>query len=131
MESNATVETPEQLIERLGRMGEERVRGLIAKNYFPTHARPLVSNWLDEQEETRRKVVEMPHAPTPRPADDAAVKAQALARRAVAEAKLAKDAAAAAREQAQKAQKIVLTALVLGAIGVVASLGILFVLIFR
>lgn len=125
------METPAQLIDRLGRMGESRVRGLMAKNYFPAHARELVASWLDEQQEARERALAGPPVAAAPSSDGDTAKAQALARRAVAEAKLAKDAAVEARTQAQKAQKWVATALALGTIGVVSSIGILFVLIFR
>jgi hypothetical protein len=47
------METPDELLARLDRMGEERVRTLLGRDYFEAKALPLVRGWLERAEQAR------------------------------------------------------------------------------
>ena len=85
-----TIETPDQLLERLDLMGLERVKTLHRKNHFEKKKRGVVDGWIERKEEELN--------PTPAPAvakpDPAVQEALRIARRAFQEARKTQEAAA-------------------------------------
>ena len=114
----AVQETPDQLLERLDRMGLDRVKSLQSKNHFEPRARSLVQGWVDRKEEELRPAP----APTPEAApqpDPMLVEARRAANKAILDAKAAREAATAAR-------RLALIAAGLGGAGLVVAILALF-----
>jgi hypothetical protein len=114
------METPNQLLERLDRLGEQRVRHLIARKHFEPKKVPLVEGWLERQEQAR--IAAMPDP------DAEAKKAQEQAREAMAKARKASEAAAKADANAGKAQRLAIIATAVGSAAVLVSVLALFAL---
>ncbi len=108
----ATLETPAQMLERLDRMGLERVKALVESGHFEAKTIGLVTGWIKRKEEER-----FPTTPEPS-AEEVAREALKTARQAQAEARKARHAAASAR----RASTIALV--VAGAAAVIAVLGL-------
>ena len=87
----ATLETPNQMLERLDRMGLERVRALLEQDHFDPKTIGLVTGWIKRKEEERNPT---PAAP---PTEEVAREALKAARQAVSEARKARVVAAKAQ----------------------------------
>jgi uncharacterized MAPEG superfamily protein len=115
------METPDQLLARLDRMGEERVRALLCKKYFEAHTLPLVEGWISRKEQERSGN----GGRAPQQDLGAALdKARTLAGR-------ASEAAARATENANKAQRLAIVAVAVGAAALLISVLALFALAIR
>lgn len=77
----ASLETPDQMLERLERLGLERVQSLLGTNHFDPKTMGLVQGWIKRKEEERN--------PTPkvRTAEEIAQEALQVARQATKEAR--------------------------------------------
>ena len=113
------METPNQLLERLEKMGEQRVRGLLANPHFDPKALPLIQNWLSGKQPERDG-----GRPAKQELDEALEKARALARQ-------AGESAKKASEVARKANRMAFAALAAGSLGLLVSILALFVLALR
>jgi hypothetical protein len=120
------METPDQLLERLDRMGEDRVRGLLGREYFESKQVSLVQGWLSRKEQARVGN----HAAKP-DFDEALGRARALARQASEAAASARESAARAGENAVKAQRVAMIAVAIGSAGLLVSVLTLFALAIR
>ncbi|NIM01309.1 MAG: hypothetical protein GTN89_10795 [Acidobacteria bacterium] len=89
-----TLETPSQMLERLERMGLDRVKALLEKDHFDPKTIGLVAGWI------KRKQEEENPAPTAPPADEVAREALKIARQAAAGARQAHVGAAKAQRMA-------------------------------
>lgn len=121
------METPDQLLQRLGVMGEERVRALMAKKYFEPRQVPLVQGWLLQIDQARGNGKQA-----------AAQDPEELIRKARAMAREAREAASAARQRADEAQAMAkaaqrfsLIAVTVGSIGLLVSTLLLFAVAIR
>ena len=122
------MESPDQLLGRLDRMGEERVRALLGRKYFEPKTVPLVKGWLSKQEQERRgsgnrvdvldvgEVLEQVRE-VARHASEAAVKAQ--------------ECATQAGETARRTQRFAVIAIAVGSAGLLVSVLALFALAIR
>lgn len=113
------METPEEMLSRLERMGEARVRGLIASGHFAPKAMGLVKGWLGEKEKAS-----VPQPPAPAEPDLAARKAAAAVKKAT-------DVAAAASRLAVRAHRLAIVAIVIGGAGLLAAILTLFAMALR
>jgi hypothetical protein len=115
------METPDELLARLDRMGEERVRSLLGRKYFEPKAVSLVQGWLERLEQARS-------------GNGGAVPGAALlegleqARRAARESRAA---AERANESARKAQRLALIATTIGSVSMLVAVLALFALALR
>jgi hypothetical protein len=89
------MEAPDQLLARLDKMGEPRVRGLLAKDYFEPKTISLVQGWISRKERERTGPQRTPEQER----DEALRQALALAQE-------ASEAAARAHELARKADEL-------------------------
>jgi hypothetical protein len=78
----ATLETPDQMLERLDRMGLDRVKSLLATDHFEQKTIGLVHGWVKRKEEEKN-----PPAPPAPSAEEIAQEAHKIARLAVRESK--------------------------------------------
>lgn len=117
------VETPDQMLERLDRMGLKRVKSLTALGHFEKKAAPLVKGWIERRE---RELL----GPTPEPADPDQELRMAV-EEASRQAQQAKAGAKAAQKAALKAQRTALIAITIAGIGAVISILSLFALAIR
>jgi hypothetical protein len=117
------VETPDQLLERLDRMGLERVKSLILRGHFEQKAMPLVKGWI------QRKEREL-YGSAPEPVDPNQ-NLHAAVEQAARQAQQARAGAKAAGEAASKAWRMALIAITVAAIGAVVSIMSLFALAIR
>jgi hypothetical protein len=115
------METPDELLARLDRMGEERVRALLCKKYFEPKALPLVEGWISRKEQERSgNGGRAPHQDL----GVALEKARTLAGR-------ASEAASRATESASKAQRLAIVAVAVGSSALLISILALFALAIR
>jgi hypothetical protein len=115
------METPDELLARLDRMGEDRVRALLGREYFEGRAVPLVRGWLERVEKARSGNGDaVPGA--------ALLEGLEKARRAVRETKEAADQANAS---ARKAQRLALIATTIGSVAMLVAVLALFALALR
>ena len=121
------METPDQLLQRLGVMGEERVRALLGKNYFAPKQVSLVQGWLLQIDEARG-IGQKPPAYDP---EEMVRKARALAREAREAASEARQRAKQAQTTAKAAQRFALIAVTVGSIGLLVSTLLLFAIAVR
>jgi len=117
------VETPDQMLERLDRMGLERVKSLTARGHFEQKVVPLVKGWI-----TRRERELLKSTPEPAEPDQ---KLRMAVEQASRQAQQAKADAKAAQEAALKAQRTALIAITIAALGAVVSILSLFALALR
>jgi len=115
------METPDELLARLDRMGEERVRALLCKKYFEPKALPLIEGWISRKEQERggnggREAQQDFGA--------AIEKARTLAGR-------ASESAKRATENANKAQRLAIAAVAVGSAALLISVLALFALAIR
>jgi hypothetical protein len=119
-------ETPDQLLERLDRMGLERVKALVGRGqHFEKKAIPLVKGWIERKEEELR-----PPAPEP----EESVREQKIrltVEQASRHAEQAEAIAETAKKAALKAKHTALIALTIGVIGTTISLLVLVLLAIR
>lgn len=115
------METPDELLARLDRMGEERVRALLCKKYFEPRTLPLVEGWISRKEQERSG-----NGGRARQQDlgVALEKARTLAGKASEASKLA-------AENANKAQRLAIVAVAVGAAALLISILALFALAIR
>jgi len=108
----ATLETPNQLLERLERMGLDHAKSLLAKNHFEPKTLGLVQGWISRKEEELN--------PTP-PAelDPAVQEALKTARQAIREARRVREAAA-------KTQRLAVIAIAVAGAAIAISILALF-----
>ena len=114
-----SVETPDQLQQRLEKMGESRVRALVGQGYFEPKKATFVQGWLDGKTRERsngKPGLEEILTLVGR-ANEAAAKAQEEARQAT--------------ESAKKTQRLTLAALAVGSLGLLVSILTLFALALR
>jgi uncharacterized MAPEG superfamily protein len=115
------METPDELLARLDRMGEERVRALLCKKYFEPRTIPLVEGWVSRKEQERAgNGGRIP----PRDFGAAIEKARTLAGR-------ASEAAARATETASKSQRLAIVAVAAGSAALLISILALFAMAIR
>ena len=90
-----TLETPDQMLERLERLGLDRVQSLLTTNHFDPKTIGLVQGWVERKEEEQN--------PTPpvRTADEIAQEALHTARQATIEARRLRAAALQTQRMAQ------------------------------
>jgi hypothetical protein len=117
------VETPDEMLERLDRMGLKRVKSLTALGHFEKKAAPLVKGWIERRE---RELL----GPTPEPVDPLQELRMAI-EQASRQAQQAKAGVKAAQEAALKAQRTAFIAITIAAIGAVMSILSLFALAIR
>ena len=110
-----TLETPNQLLERLDRMGLDHVRNLLTKNHFAPKTLGLVQGWIDRKEE-QRNPTPPPEAPKPDPAVQEALR---TARQALRETRKVREAAA-------KTQRLAIIAIATASAGILVSILSLF-----
>jgi hypothetical protein len=123
METPVQVETPEQLLARLERMGEERVRVLLGRRYFESRTLPLIQGWLSRKEQAR--------APAPHAAPSESEEALRRARQADEAATAARALAAQAVDGANAAHRFALFGIVFGSAGLLVSILALLALALR
>ena len=121
------METPTQLLERLDTMGEERVRTLLARNYFEPKKLTLVEGWLTRIDQAQQAAAEPPE-PT---AGELIDQARAQAREAAESAAKARERAVEATVAAKKAQRTALIAMTVGSTGLLVSTLLLFAMALR
>ena len=115
------METPDELLARLDRMGEDRVRALLGRDHFEPRTQPLVRGWLERAEKSR--------SGNGRGEDGAALlKSLDETRRA---ARKAQEAADKADGSAKKAQRLALIAMTLGSAAMLIAVLALFALALR
>ena len=117
------VETPDQMLERLDRMGLDRVRSLVGRGHFEQKTVPFVKGWIARKE---RELLGPP--PEPAEADQNLRMAVEQASR---QAQLGEADAKAAKETALQAQRTALIAITIAAAGAVVSILSLFALAVR
>jgi len=120
------METPDQLLQRLDVMGEERVRALLGSKYFEPKKIQLVQGWLDKIDDARRE--DLPREPT---AEELVETARIQAKEAAESAAKARERAAEAVVAARKAQRTALIAMTVGATGLLVSTLLLFAMALR
>jgi len=114
----ATLETPDQMLERLERMGVDRVKTLMANKHFDPKTIGLVQGWI------QRKIEEQnPTTPAP-PVDEVAQEALQTARQAIREARKMRAAAA-------KTQRLATIAIAVAGAGILVSILTLFAIAIR
>lgn len=118
------METPDQLLQRLEAMGEERVRALLARRYFESRQTPLVQGWLAKLEQARSEAEEPPAVPD---AAELLQRARDLARQAEKAASAAQHRASEAATLARASQRLSLIAVTIGSIALLVSSLLLFV----
>ena len=114
----ATLETPDQMLERLERMGIERVKSLLATQHFDPKTIGLVNGWIQRKEEERNPT---PAAPK---TDEIAQEALKTARQAIREARKMRAAAV-------KTERMATIALVVAGAGILVSILTLFAIAIR
>jgi hypothetical protein len=115
------METPDELLVRLDRMGEERVRTLLGRDYFEPKAVSLVRGWLERAEQV--------HSGNGRAMDGPALlESLEKARRG---ARQAWEAAEKADATARKAQRMALIATTVGSAAMLVAVLALFALALR
>jgi hypothetical protein len=115
------METPDELLARLDRMGEERVRALLCKKYFEPQTLSLVEGWISRKEQERGG--NGGSAPQ-RDFGAALEKARTLAGR-------ASEAATRAAENANKAQRLAIVGVAISSAALLISILALFALAIR
>jgi hypothetical protein len=116
-------ETPDQMLERLERMGLERVRALIARGHFEPKTMGLVNGWIARKEREQR-------GPDPAPAEpenDLRVAVERGSR----QSQRAATGAKAAHEAAAKAQRTAWIAIIVSGSAALVSILSLFALAIR
>jgi hypothetical protein len=121
------METPDQLLARLDTMGEARVRGLLAKEYFEPKTLSLVQGWLSQKERERTGAKRTPEEDR----DEALRQARALAQEANAAAAQALELARKADELARRTGRLAMVALALASFSSLISILALFALAIR
>jgi hypothetical protein len=128
------METPDQLQERLERMGEPRVRGLVSAGHFEPKTVPFVKDWLTRKRDAARDAGELARTQGQRDldavravADDAGLSARSAAE----SAKTAAESAGAVHEAARTSQRMAYLAVVLAGAGLLIALLTLFALAMR
>lgn len=119
------VETPAQMLARLDRMGEERVRYLLSSAYFDPQQEPLVKGWLDEKERDRGvgPAAEQDRAETAMDELRTRVrKAEGLALRSSEAAARSAEAIKTAVQAQQKSAQVTWIALILGSLAMLTSI---------
>ena len=114
-----TLETPDQLLERLDRMGLDHVSNLLTKNHFEPKTLGLVQGWISRKEEERN-----PTAPAAPELDPVVQEALRTARQAIREARRV-------REDAAKTQRLATIAIAVASAGIVVSFLSLFAIAIR
>jgi hypothetical protein len=117
------VETPDQMLERLDRMGLDRVKSLIARGHFEQKTLPFVKGWIERKE---RELV----GPPPEPAETDQ-KLRMAVEQASRQAQQGEADAKAALEAAHQARRMALIAITVAAIGAFVSILSLFALAVR
>ena len=118
MATEEKFESPPEMLSRLERLGEERVRSLVESEYFHPRAIPLVQGWLAEKDRRRGLGSRAETDRREKVLEDLGVRL----RRAEAAIKRAVKDAAAARQALEKSTRVTRAALILGSLGVVASI---------
>jgi len=108
-----TLETPDQMLERLERMGVERVTTLLESNHFDPKTVGLVHGWIKGKEEAQN-----PTPPAPK-VDEIAEEALKTARQAIREARKL-------RAAALKTQRLATIAIAVAGAGIFVSILTLF-----
>jgi hypothetical protein len=128
------METPDQLQDRLERMGEPRVRGLISSGHFEPKTVPFVKDWLTRKRDTARDAGEIARTERQRDLDEVravADDAGQSARSAAESAKTAVASAGAVQEAARTSQRMAYLAVGLAGAGLLIALLTLFALAVR
>jgi hypothetical protein len=116
------METPDEMLERLDRMGEDRVRALLGRgDHFEPKAVPLVRGWLERREKTRASNGDRQTLPNLYRSFE---RLRTTARQAVEAAEIAEDLAT-------KGQRLALIAMVVGGASLLVSVLTLFALAIR
>ncbi|MDH3629138.1 MAG: hypothetical protein OEV00_02840 [Acidobacteriota bacterium] len=127
MSAPVTHETPDQLLERLERMGLGRVKKLLSDRYFEDRAVGLVTGWVARQEQEIEDS-------RPKPIDPMQVALQEANRQtqqALKEAAKAQVAAKQAQVAAQRAQRQATIALVTSCVGILTAILAMFAMAIR
>jgi len=103
----ATLETPDQMLERLDRLGLDRVKSLLGTDHFDPKTIGLVQGWIKRKEE------ELNPTPTVRSADEVAQEALQTARQAKVEARKLRAIALKTQRTAQIALAVAGAAIVI------------------
>ena len=114
-----TLETPDEMLERLDRMGLDRVKSLLTTGHFERKTLGLVHGWVQRKEEEKN-----PPAPPAPSAEELAQEALKTARLAVREARKMHAAAVKTRRTAT-------IALALSGVGILLSILTLFAFAIR
>ena len=123
------METPEEMVSRLERMGESRVRNLILSGHFAPRTMGLVKGWLLEKEQAREAPEE--EAPPQPSIEDAVARLEQLAREAVEVAKEAAKLAVLASHAALLAHRLAIGGIVAGGVGLLAAILAMFAMTLR
>ena len=116
------METPDEMLERLDRMGEDRVRALLGRgDHFEPKAVPLVRGWLERRDKKRETNGDRETLPNLYRSFE---RLRTSGRQAV-------EAAELAEELATKAQRMALIAAVIGGASLLVSVLALFALAIR
>jgi len=107
------MQTPDEVLEDLERMGESAVRERLGTGYFGPRKTPLVEGWLRRKEQTREEARRAREARSLRPPKDRSAEAAELAQQ--------------ARLAAERAMRQAQIALVLGGLGVLLAVSALIV----
>ena len=113
-----TLETPDQMLERLERMGLERVQSLLATKHFDPKTLGLVQGWIARKREEQNPT---PDGPAP---EVVALEALQTARKATSDVRRLHVAAA-------KTQRLALIALAVAGSGLLISILTLFAIAIR
>jgi len=123
------METPEDMLGRLERMGESRVRNLIVSGHFAPRTMGLVKGWLLQKEQAREAREE---DVSPQPSiEDAVARFEQLAREAVEVAEEAAKAAELASHAALLAHRLAIGGIVAGGVGLLAAILAMFAMTLR
>jgi hypothetical protein len=116
------METPDEMLERLDRMGDDRVRALLGRgDHFEAKAVPMVRGWLERREKKRESNGDRETLPNLYRSFE---RLRTTARQAV-------EAADLAEELATKAQRMAQIAVVVGGASLLVSVLALFALAIR
>jgi len=121
------VDTPEQMLQRLEAMGEDRVRAHIGMRQFESKALPLVNGWLSRREKERSEASDNLD-PAKADAERVLHNTRALVRQS---SSAATRAAIRAEERARQSWRLALVALIVASAGTIVSVLSLFALAIR